>query len=227
MQEILPRNKQQVTDWKVGFGESIGGSKAINAVFSKPILEKTSLNNVCLACDLNDEQIDFLNKISKERDLPKSELLSEIVKMAMNGQHIQTGPRDKTLDTIDKVVKKQMSINETTQASISVGTGKNRKEVRYEQRTITTKWIMDNVSPMPRFESVQAYIEANKEAIEKHNEWLVDSNNYYPNMKDKTKKCIDTQTRVSNFNRQTAKNHKIANQIGYEGCRDKLNGDQG
>ena len=82
---------------------------------------------------------------------------------------------------------------------------------------------MDNVSPMPRFESVQAYIEANKEAIEKHNEWLVDSNNYYPNMKDKTKKCIDTQTRVSNFNRQTAKNHKTANQIGYEGCRDKLN----
>lgn len=185
------------------------------------VIKDNRLNGDCKK--LTNEQVDFLNNLCKEHSITaKADLIGKLVQMAMNGQHIQTGPRDETLDTIDRVIKKQMAINEDTQASISVGTGKNRKEVKYEQRTITIKWVMDNVSPMPRFESVQAYLESNKEAIDKHNEWLVDSNAYFPKMKDKTKE-IDFQMRVSNFNRQAAKNHKTANQAEYEGWRDMLN----
>jgi len=170
--------------------------------------------------EVSNDEAAFLNNLIQEHQLTsKVDLLKKVLEMAMAPTRT-TGPRDTTLDAINQVVQRQIEINQTTDKEFSVGTGENRKKCKYEQRTITSKWIMQNVQPGPRFESVQAYFDSHPEIAE-HNQWVVESNAYFPKTKDGIESSLEV--RVANFNRKTTKNHQKVNQIDYENWANKLN----
>jgi uncharacterized protein YpbB len=48
-----------------------------------------------------------------------------------------------TLEHVARVVEAQMELNKATQKVLPVGTGKKAVMVKFEQRSITPKWIME------------------------------------------------------------------------------------
>ena len=121
--------------------------------------------------------------------------------------------RNDTLNYINALVNKQMEINTSTDKVHIVGSGKNESSVKYEQRSITDKWIMDasiaereagvnNARAVSR-KSAQLYIESKKEELDEHHKWLCEQAGL--EFSDKS---------VRNFNRRTGKAAAAAAKMG-------------
>lgn len=135
--------------------------------------------------------------------------------------HGLTGIQNDTVKKIDDCIEAQMSLNKETDKTTVVGYGKKATTIKYEQRSITGKWIMDTANVT--WDSVLQYLEANKEKIFQHNKWLCKDNGWFGDEKpadwdtvtaDDWIRSIDWDNRpksgealwyINNFNRRTGK----------------------
>jgi hypothetical protein len=113
------------------------------------------------------------------------------------------GAESVTLSYIDSVVKNQMELNRVTQKTIMVGSGKSETSVKFEQRAITPKWIMDRTlsnsqagiegARSVNLDAATEYLKLHPDVLQ-HNQWLCTSNGVEP-----------TDSNIQNFNRRTGK----------------------
>jgi len=96
--------------------------------------------------------------------------------------------RDTTHDKIHQLVLTQMMINATTDKVIRVGTSENAVDVRYEQRTITSKWIQEKAGATQQ--ACLEYLEIHKAEVEKHHKEVLG---------------LTDSEKIKNFNRRTGK----------------------
>ena len=118
-----------------------------------------------------------------------------------------------TINYIDTLVKRQMELNQQTAKTHIVGSGKTEKAVKYEQRSITDKWIMDtslaersaNIAGSVSVSRKLAleYIDMHKAELDAHHEWLC-----------KQAGKDFNEENVRNFNRTTGKAQAAAEKIG-------------
>lgn len=172
--------------------------------------------------NLSTEQMEFLNSISQQHDTKtKGDLFHVILSIARKKYERTTGATDNVLERISNIVKTQMDINQNTTESITVGTGKNKKTVKFQQRVITAKWIVENVKPTPRLESVHQWLDEHSAEVLEHNQWLIESSGHKPSKLGESAsldQCIET------FNRSAGINHKNANKDEWEHWSETLNG---
>ena len=91
--------------------------------------------------DLTDDQHAFFEGLVAKHG-SKATTVKYMIDQLMNG--IEKGTmRDATHDKIHEVVTKQMALNASTDKVIRVGTT-DPVDVKYEQRTITAKWVQEN-----------------------------------------------------------------------------------
>jgi hypothetical protein len=122
--------------------------------------------------DATDEQILLINELCKENS--KSTVLKMLIDAYIEKQNRKTGTRQTTLDNIDQVVKAQMILNAITEKTITVGTGRNAIEVKFEQRAFTPKWIMRHAKCNQT--SALEYISQHENEINEHHEKVLNTN---------------------------------------------------
>jgi hypothetical protein len=121
--------------------------------------------------DATDEQLIVVTELCKDNS--KSAVLKMLIDAYIEKQNRKTGIRQETLDNIDKVVKDQMALNATTQKTITVGKGRDAIEVKFEQRAITPKWIMNAAGCNQS--SALDYIKLHESEINEHHEKVLNT----------------------------------------------------
>lgn len=149
------------------------------------------------------------SRFNRHTDLMK--YLLECARKVENEKTTRAG--NDTINYIDTIVKRQMELNQSTTKTYIVGSGKTEKSVKYEQRSITDKWIMD-LSLEERSANIEGavsvsrklaleYIDMHKAELDAHHEWLC---------KQAGKDFNDDNVR--NFNRTTGKAQAAAEKMG-------------
>ena len=167
-----------------------------------------SKNRILFNVDVKDassENLEFFNSL-KEKHESKTELFLHLLSCARevenNTKNFIRG--NVTLNYIADMVNRQMEINKTTKKTHIIGSGKKTITVKYEQRSITDKWIMDtsieernakidNARSVSR-KSAQEYLTAKKPEVDEHHKWLCEQIGVEYNTDS-----------VRNFNRRTGK----------------------
>ncbi len=166
------------------------------------------------AKELSDQDIELFNELHKEHgDKKKTFLyLLECARKIRNESAARLRG-NVTLNYIDDLVKRQMETNRTTEKTHVIGSGKTTVSVKFEQRSITDKWIMDTsieerdngiegARSVSR-KAAQEYIALKKSEIDEHHEWLC-----------KQVGLDFTPDNVRNFNRRTGKAAAAAARLG-------------
>lgn len=134
-----------------------------------------------------DEQKEMKASIlAKFSDKTGAQILDLMMRKILEEQ--QPSMRGSTHEKIHKVVTNQMNLNASTDKVITVGVGDNARQVRYQQRAITGKWIMENAG---------ATFKACKEYLEQHAQEIADHH--------KTVLGLTDPKKIENFNRSTGK----------------------
>jgi len=135
--------------------------------------------------DLTDEQHAFFEGLIAKHG-SKATVVKFMIDQLMKG--VEKGTmRNSTHDKIHDVVTQQMALNASTDKVIRIGEI-NPVDVKYEQRTITAKWIQDNAGATQQ--ACLEYLEKHKPEIEKHHKEVLG--------------LTDSKV-IKNFNRRTGK----------------------
>jgi hypothetical protein len=152
--------------------------------------------------DLTDNQMNILNILLNEQGATKASVFKFLL-----DSHIKhtdkTGMRDATHDKIDIVVKHQMQINATTDKTVTVGLGEKAKQVKYEQRALTPKWIMDNAQA--QFDSTAEYLRIHRDEINRHHKEVLGFDADITEINSLAEKGNIDAIKLQNLNRSTAK----------------------
>ena len=114
---------------------------------------------------------------------------------ASRGGRTATGTGDEVLGRIHDAVQAQMKLNKATDKLVTVGRGRNEVKIKYEQRSITERFMRESANA--NAVAVDDYLKVHGDAVIKHNEWLVKNCGYPVD--------ADTQSAIDNFNRRTSK----------------------
>jgi hypothetical protein len=122
------------------------------------------------------------------------------------GGRKKTGAGTDVLKRIHDAVQTQIDLNKKTDKTIKIGRGRNEVMVKYEQRTITDRFMRETANA--NASAVDDYLKGQVDMIEEHNKWLV-ANCGYP------VDSIENEA-IANFNRRTAKAEKRADKEANE-----------
>jgi hypothetical protein len=139
--------------------------------------------------DLNDVQNAFFEQLVSEHG-NKSAAVKYMIDTLIKGNEKPT-MRNATHDKIHQFVCTQMLLNANTKKTIRIGTGDNAVDVKYEQRTITPKWIQEKVGATQQ--ACLEYISQHQAEIEKHHKEVLG---------------LTDSKLIQNFNRRTGKASK-------------------
>jgi len=136
---------------------------------------------------LSDEHMNILLEAAAQHGITEKKDLLILLIESYKKSSRPGGARDSTKEKIHNTVQEQIKINLETDKTIEVGSGKNKRTVKYEQRAITQKWIMENAGANAK--SIQEYLEEHKQEIDAHHKEL----------------GLNSDEDVRNYNRSTGK----------------------